>query len=179
METRIGKVIVGKAGGTAGSGAKTYKLSLPSAWVAAMGLAGGGGHATLSFDGEAITIRPKQSIEQYRASRLAQGHVLLEIRYYNGSALCTLIYADKTTRDLCVENYTEQAIKTAFGKNPVPSWADLESFLEERCVPRQRAGLREYLETLGLDEYDPLSIIQKTGGRIAEDDQWMEVQEIK
>ena len=179
MEMRRGKVIVGKAGGTAGSGSKTYKISLPSLWVSAMGLAGEDGHVILSFDGDMITIRPKQSIERYRASRLAQGHELLEIRYYNGNALCTLIYADKAARDLCSENYTEQSVKTAFGKNPVPSWADLESFLEERCVPRQRAGLREYLGALGLDEYDPLDIIRKTQGRMAEDDQWMEVREIR
>ena len=179
METRNGKISVSKAGGTAGNGAKTYKLSLPSAWVRALGLADGLRRVTLSFDGETITVRPEQSMEQYRASRLAQGHALLVIRYSNGDALCTLIYADKSARDLCAENYTEQTVKTAFGKNPVPSWADLESFLEERCIPRQRAGLREYLETLGLDEYDPLSIIQKTKGRMAEDDQWMEVQEIR
>ena len=48
--------------------------------------------------------------------------------------------------------------------------------MEERCIPRQRAGLKEYLEALGLNEYDPLSILQKTRGRMAEDDQWMEVQ---
>ena len=179
METRRGKVTASKAGGTAGSGSKTYKLSLPSAWVATMGLAGDGGRVALSFDGEAITIRPEQSMEQYRAERLAKGHELLEIRYYNGDALCTLIYADKTARDLLAENYTEQTVKTAFGKNLLPSWADLEGFLEERCIPRQRAGLREYLEALGLDEYDPLAMIQKTKGRMAEDDQWMEVREIK
>jgi hypothetical protein len=50
--------------------------------------------------------------------------------------------------------------------------------LEERCIPRQRAGLREYLEAHGLDEYDPLAIIKKTKGRMAEDDQWMEVNEV-
>ena len=61
----------------------------------------------------------------------------------------------------------------------LPTWADLEEFLEERCIPRQRAGLREYLEALGLEEYDPLAIIQKTKGRMAEDDQWMEVREIR
>ena len=77
------------------------------------------------------------------------------------------------------ENYTEQSVKTAFGKNRFPSWADLESFLEERCIPRQRAGMREYLETLELDEYEPIAIIRKTQGRMAEDDQWMEVREIK
>ncbi len=179
MEMRLGKITASKAGGTAASGAKTYKLSLPSAWVAAMGLAGDGGRVVLSFDGEAITVRPRQSMEQYKTARLAQGHALLEVRYYNGDALCTLIYADKTAQDLCAENHMDNLVKTAFGKNLLPTWADLEAFLEERCVPRQRAGLREYLEALGLDEYDPLSIIQKTKGRMAEDNQWMELREIR
>lgn len=179
METRLGKITAGKACGTASSGSKTYKLTLPSAWVAAMGLAGEGGRVVLSFDGETIAIRPEQRVEQYKAARLAQGHELMEIRYYNGDALCTLIYADKTVQDLCAENYTDILVKTAFGKNLLPTWADLESFLEERCIPRQRAGLREYLEALGLDEYDPLAIIQKTKGRMAEDDQWMEVRQIR
>jgi len=178
MKMRLGKITASKAGGTAASGSKTYKLSLPSAWVAAMGLAGDGGRVVLSFDGEAITLRPKQSMERYKAARLAQGHELMEIYYYNDDALCTLIYADKTAQDLCAENYTDNLVKTAFGKNSIPTWADLEAFLEERCIPRQRAGLREYLEALGLDEYEPLAIIQKTKGRMAEDDQWMEVQEI-
>lgn len=179
MEMRLGKITVGKAGGTASSGSKTYKLSLPSAWVTAMGLAGDGGRVVLSFDGEAITLRPEQSMEQYKAARLAQGHELMEIRYYNGDTLCTLIYADKTVQDLCAENYTDNLVKTAFGKNSLPTWADLEAFLEERCIPRQRAGLREYLEALGLEEYDPLAMIQKTEGRMAEDDQWMEVRQIR
>ena len=183
METRLGKITASKAGGTAAKGSKTYKLSLPSAWVAAMGLARDGGRVVLSFDGETITLRPEQRpeqrLEQYRAARLARGHELMEIRYYNGETLCTLIYADKTAQDLCVENYTDNLVKTAFGKNSLPTWADLEAFLEERCIPRQRAGLREYLETLGLDEYAPLAIIRKTKGRMAEDEQWMEVREIR
>ena len=179
METRLGKVTASKAGGTAGSGSKTYKISLPSAWVKAMGLAENGGRVILSFDGEAITFRPEQSMEQYLNSRRAQGHELLEIRYYNGDTLCTLIYADQVARDLQAENFTDQTVKTAFGKNRFPSWADFASFLEERCIPRQRAGLREYLETLELDEYDPLAIVRKTQGRMAEDDQWMEVCEIR
>ena len=60
----------------------------------------------------------------------------------------------------------------------LPTWSDFEAFLEERCVPRQRAGLREYLEALGLEEYDPLAIVQRTQGRMAEDDQWMEVERL-
>ena len=77
-----------------------------------------------------------------------------------------------------MENYTDMMVKTAFGTNAAPTWADLEAFLEERCIPRQRAGLREYLEALGLEEYDPLAIVQKTQGRMAEDDQWMEVEKL-
>lgn len=179
METRFGKISVSKAGGTAGKGSKTYKLSLPSAWVSAMGLAGNGGRVVLSFDGEAVTLCPEQRIEQYRATRFAQGHELINIRYYNGDTLCTLICADLTAKDLRAENYTDNFVKTAFGKNPFPSWIDLEAFIEERCIPRQRAGLREYLDTLGIEEYDPLAIIQKTNGRMAEDNQWMEVEYIK
>ena len=38
MEIRNGKMIIGAAGGTAGKGAKTYKVSIPSAWAAAMGV---------------------------------------------------------------------------------------------------------------------------------------------
>ena len=179
METRLGRVTDSRAGGTAGKDSKTYKLSLPSAWVNAMCLAEHEGRVILSFDGEAIHVRPVQSMDQYRTSRMEQGHDLLEIRYYNGDCLCTLIYADRIAKDLLAENYTEQSVKTAFGKKQFPSWADLESFLEERCIPRQRAGLREYLEALGLSEFDPLAIIRKTKGRMAEDDQWMEVREIK
>ena len=66
-------------------------------------------------------------------------------------------------------------VKTAFGNNPHPTWDDFQAFLEERCIPRQRAGLREYLEAIGVAEYDPLQIIQKTKGRMAEDQQWLEV----
>lgn len=179
MEKRMGKITASKAGGTAARGSKTYKLSLPSAWVSELGLSGEDGRVVLSFDGESITLRPRESMEQYRKGRLSRGHGLMEIRYYDGNELCTLIYADKTEKDIRAENYTEDFVKTAFGRKEHPTWADLEEFLEERCVPRDRAGLREYLEALGVEEYDPLAVILKTKGRMAEDDQWMEVRDIK
>jgi len=45
----------------------------------------------------------------------------------------------------------------------------LQEFLESRCVPRQRDGLRYYLAEFGLEKYEPLEIIRKTEGRMAED----------
>ena len=38
MEKRLAKVSISAAGGTAGKGAKTYKLTIPSTWIAAMGI---------------------------------------------------------------------------------------------------------------------------------------------
>lgn len=51
--------------------------------------------------------------------------------------------------------------------------------LEERCIPRERAGIREYLETIGIEEYDPIEIIYRTAGRMAEDQQWLKIEVIK
>ena len=175
MEQRLGNIISSKAGGTAGRGAKTYKLSLPTAWVQALGLAEEHRKVVLSFDGDAITIRPKRTMEVFKALALSKDHPLLEMRYYSGNKLCTRICVDQTSREVLAENCTDQLVKTAFGTNELPTWEDFESFLEERCVPRERSGLREYLEALGLEEYDPLAIVRKTQGRMAEDDQWLEV----
>ena len=107
------------------------------------------------------------------------GHDVRILRFYDGEQLCSSIYADLTKQRIMVENQAVALVKTAFGNNVQPDWADFQDFLSERCIPRQRAGLREYLETLGLDEYDPLAIIEKTGGRMAEDQQWLTIEVLK
>jgi hypothetical protein len=72
-------------------------------------------------------------------------------------------------------NHVSNPAKTAFGNNAMPTWEDFILFLEDRCIPRERAGLREYLEVIGVGEYDPLEIIRVTSGRMAEDNQWLHV----
>jgi hypothetical protein len=76
-------------------------------------------------------------------------------------------------------NHIYDPVKTAFGNNLLPTWEDFQFFLQERCIPRQRAGLQEYLETIGVSEYDPVEIINKTAGRMAEDNQWLEMDHLK
>ena len=49
----------------------------------------------------------------------------------------------------------------------------------ERCIPKQRSGIREYLETMGFSEYNTIDIIRKTHGRMAEDNQWIEMEVMK
>ena len=173
------KVNMSAAGGTAGAGAKTCKITLPTSWLAELGVTAENRQMELAFDGEKIVARPLGSTEEFVEKKRAMGHRLYKLYFFDANKLCTTIYADETDHSLRVENHTEHLVKTAFGKNERPTWEDYIGFLEERCIPRGRSGLREYLETIGVSEYDPMEIILKTGGRMAEDEQWLKVEVLK
>ena len=175
MEKRLGNIIIQTPGGTAAKGSSTYKVSLPSSWIKELGIAAEKRQVELCFDGKTITISKRLTLPEFISQKSKAGHALLQFFYYDGDILCSLVAADFTDQTLCTENYVSDVIKTAFGNNEVPTWNDFQNFLEERCIPRARAGLREYLEALGLDEYDPLEIIKKTSGRMAEDNQWIKI----
>lgn len=178
MEERIANIIVGAAGGTAAKDSKTYKVSLPTAWVKELGLAEGNTPVRLSFDGESIVLAPQFTVDEFLQRNKQKNHRLKKFSYYDGDVLCTQIGADFTEQTVVVENFTDNIVKTAFGRNRMPTWVDFMNFLEERCVPSGRASLREYLEAIGLDAYDPLRIIERTKGRMAEDNQWIETENI-
>lgn len=97
---------------------------------------------------------------------------------FDNDVLCSTVYADFTDKTVRAENHVENPIKTAFGNNFDPDWSDFQAFLRERCIPEERDGLKEYLKVLGLYEYDPLEIIRKTEGRMAEDNQWVRLEEL-
>lgn len=178
MEIRNGKIIVGAAGGTAGKNAKTYKVSLPSAWLCEMGISEDDREVCLSFDGQQIMIQKRLSFEDFIKNKQRQNHELKLISYYDNDTLCTRIYADFTDHLLAIKNEDVPNLHRAFGVNETPTWDDFMSFLEERCIPRQRDGLHYYLDELGLDEYDPLAIVLRTEGRMAEDHQWLKVENL-
>ena len=105
-------------------------------------------------------------------------HDVKLITFYNEDKPCTRICADFTSKTVSIENFTDHLVKRAFGVNLKPTWDDFMDFWEDRCIPRQRGGLREYLDVLGIDEYDPFQIVQKTKGRMAEDQQWLDIKSI-
>ena len=177
VEKRIAKIIVGSAGGTAGKGAKTYKVSLPTKWVSEMNLADT--QIEMYYDGEKIIIAPHLSLCDFVKKKKDQKHDLLYVCFYDGESLCSKICADYTDKTIVAENHTKNIVKTAFGNNMAPTWEDYQNFLEERCIPKSRSNLREYLETIGVESYDPLAIIKKTNGRMAEDNQWIKLEEIQ
>ena len=75
-----------------------------------------------------------------------------------------------------IYNYTNNFIKKAFGRNEKPTFEEYEEFLESRCFPRQRDKIKLVLEDLNLPFYDPFMIIEKTEGRMAEDDFWIRIE---
>lgn len=89
--------------------------------------------------------------------------------------LCTTILIDFQRHRIAVQNETEDIIHRAFGIKAKPTWEDFEEFLESCCFPRTRDHLRLVLEDVGVDSYDPLAIVEKTKGRMAEDLQWIKI----
>ena len=55
-ETRTLRCIVSKAGGNAGTTSLNYKISIPSAWAAALGVSLEDRELKVTFDGEKIII---------------------------------------------------------------------------------------------------------------------------
>ena len=176
MEKRIVNVIIQAPGGTAAKNSSTYKLSLPSSWVNEMGISEENRQVEMKFDGTSITITKKLDMKDFVQSAKKSGREILVLFYYDDKTLCTKIAADYTEKSICVENFVPNVLRTAFGNNEEPTWEDYLLFLEERCIPKSRAGLRQYLDEIGVDEYDPLEIIKKTSGRMAEDQQWIKVE---
>ena len=180
MEKRKANIIIGKAGGSAaGENRSTYKVSLPTKWIKEMGLGTEQSkEIELHYDGAKIIITKKQTPFQFAVSGVKNGNEVKKISYYDGDKLCTIIYADFTLKMLEIENHTDNVVKTAFGRNDMPDWNAFMDFLEERCIPESRDGIRDYLNEIGIAEYDPLEIVRVTKGRMAEDTQWMEVEDI-
>ena len=176
METRNAKLIINKSGGTASEKSKTYRVTIPNSWVEQLGISEDNREIELSFNGSEITVRRKQTMQEYKDTH--NRNKLLQLQFFHGDSLCTTILADETAEKVLIENHTSDPLYTAFGVNNNPDWQDYQSFLEERCIPKSRAGLKEYLNAIGVDEYNPVEIIRKTKGKMAEDQSWLEVTEL-
>ena len=122
----------------------------------------------------------KASAMDYDAFRMEakkKKHPLTVLYFYYEDTLCTKICADYQTKKVAIQNETKDVLRRAFGVEAYPTWTDYMDFLRERCVPETRDGISFYLKELGLEVYEPLEIIRKTEGRMAEDNHWIRIME--
>ena len=107
---------------------------------------------------------------------LPQDKPKLRMYYMYLNTLCTVIDIDETERTVHIKNYIDNPQLRAFGINDDPAFEDYEEFIESRCFPRSRDKLKLELNRLGIPFYDPVLIIEKTEGRMAEDHFWIKIE---
>jgi len=110
----------------------------------------------------------RQIVSKYINSPMRKG-CTMRMSFMHRQTPCTIIDVDFLRKKIHIENKTDNIIYRAFGRNENPSWEDFQQFLYSRCFPKSRGNLDLFLEDLGIDNYDPLRIIEKTKGRCAED----------
>ncbi len=97
----------------------------------------------------------------------------LRMQYMHRNKVCSIIDVDFANKKIYVDNRTNDIYHRAFGAKEDPDWNDFEYFLQDRCYEKNRADIKQILRNLGLDFYDPLSILEKTNGRNYEDNMWI------
>ncbi|WP_026526309.1 helix-turn-helix domain-containing protein [Butyrivibrio sp. VCD2006] len=100
----------------------------------------------------------------------------MRLWYYYLNTVCTIIDVDIMNQRVKIKNYTNNLLFRAFGRNEHPTFFDYEEFLKSRCFPEERDKMKLMLRDLDIPFYDPLLIIEKTDGRMAEDDFWIRIE---
>ncbi|MDE6406695.1 MAG: transcriptional regulator [Lachnospiraceae bacterium] len=108
--------------------------------------------------------------------RVPECHAALRLWYGREEDICTIMDVSPPQRRVKICNYTKDLMCRAFGKIEEPTYEQYEAFLESRCFPGSRDKMKLMLEELDLPFYDPLMIIEKTEGRMADDDFWLRVE---
>lgn len=126
---------------------------------------------TLREIGEKVQLAP--STVHKIVSRASRESRTLYV-YMDRETPATIIDACPLTEKVQIVNLTDDMLSRAFGVREQPTWEDYLEFLESRCMPRTRYGIREELNSYGIDSYDPFQIVEKTKGRVYGDGQRLE-----
>lgn len=108
--------------------------------------------------------------------RLPHNELKIRLFYMHGNTVCTVIDVDDMLQKVMIRNYTDNLLYRAFGKEEHPTYKDYEEFLESRCFPEGRDKMKIMLKQYDIPFYDPFLIIEKTEGRMAEDDFWIKIE---
>lgn len=128
--------------------------------------------------GPVVTLMKMLNMDLSLAKKLEIPKKELPMRlwYYYKNEICTMIDVDERKQIVQVTNYTNDDMLKAFGKVTEITYEMYEEFLESRCFPRGRDKMKLQLRELDIPFYDPMMIIEKTQGRMAEDEFWIEIE---
>ena len=129
--------------------------------------------------GSVVTIidmlnKQESSLEKYTVPEMTEEYPI-RLYYLKKDELCTTIDVDEINQKIRIKNYTWKYTDCAFGNNKDPQYSDYIDFLKSRCFPEQRDKMKLLLRDLNLPFYDPFMIIEKTKGRMAEDEFQIEI----
>ena len=117
----------------------------------------------------------RQIVSKYLNQAPEDGYTMrMTLMYQNRP--CTAIDVNFLQNKIKIQNYTKDILHRAIGIKEDPTWEDFYVFLQDRCFPKTRGNVKTVLAGLGLQDYDPLQIVEKTNGRTAEDDLWLKFQ---
>ena len=116
----------------------------------------------------------RQVVGRYLSEAPAKGSTM-RLTYMFRQHPCTVIDVDFLEQKISIQNKTADPVHRAFGMIEDPTWNDFEGFLKDRCFPETRGNRKELLRQLGLTDYDPLQIVEKTQGRMADDELWLKI----
>lgn len=108
--------------------------------------------------------------------RIPEKKYKFRLWYMYHGFVCTIIDVDEMERRVAIHNYIANPIYRAFGVNSEPTFEDYEEFVKSRCFPETRDKLKLELKKLDIPFYDPIMIIEKTKGRMADDDFWIRIE---
>lgn len=134
------------------------------------------GKAKISGPAVPLLTLIKQNPDIIRNLELPKNELKVRLYYMNGNTVCTVIDVDDMLQKVRIRNYTDNLLYRAFGRNEHPTYKDYEEFLESRCFPAGRDKMKIMLKQYDLPFYDPFLIIEKTEGRMAEDDFWIKIE---
>lgn len=117
----------------------------------------------------------ENNIEYINTLIVPEKKMPVRLWYMHNQTICTLIDVDEAKREVKINNYTNHVMFKAFGVVDNPSYDEYMEFLKSRCFPQSRDKMKLILKDLEIPFYDPLLIIEKTQGRMQEDDFWIRI----
>lgn len=114
----------------------------------------------------------RQTISRFINEPPPDGYTM-RMEYMYRTKPCTLIDVNFLEEKILIQNRTDDMLFRAFGVNENPTWDDFNIFLLDRCPSRTNGNIKGILNALGLTDYDPLQIVEKTQGRTVEDSMWL------